>query len=526
MDAEKTNVNLEQILGVLRRHVWLISLCCLVVAGAAFGFSRIQPAKYTATAELIFNGNQQAAVTGLAAGNSNDQQAEQNTNVQLVQLGEVAEKTAAALGGGLTKQAVKADVSVGGKGESNLVDVSATSKSPKIAAEIATTYAAQFVSVQQKATHEYYTAALAAIDKQLAQGASIALQERAASLQLLAELPTNVRVAQVASVPTSPSSPKTSRNTLLGAFLGLLFGVGLAFVIERADPRIQRPTDLEEIYGLSLLGVVPESSALSPLTPIEGRGWSALPPGEAEVFKLIRAHLRSFNGDRQPHTILVASAAPGDGKSTVAAQLAAATASVGSRVLLLEADLRQPVLARRFDIRPTPGLSDVVDGSVSTDAATQSIEVQLRPGGSETRRTLDVLVAGQPLPPNPVELIEGSGMDDLLEFAKSAYDLVVIDTPPLDVVSDAFALLGKVDGVIVVGWVGRTSRNVSERLHQTLTASGVPLLGVIANGARHGTAGYYGAQDYIIRDESAPSAPSRSSWAVRDEGVQPSGEVL
>jgi hypothetical protein len=95
---------------------------------------------------------------------------------------------------------------------------------------------------------------------------------------------------------------------------------------------------------------------------------------------------------------------------------------------------------------------------------------------------LDVLVAGAALPPNPGELIESHAMEGLLAQAKSSYDLVVIDTPPLTAVSDAFPLLGKVDGVIIVGRVGRNRRDVAERLHETLTGAGAPLFGVVANG--------------------------------------------
>src|SRR5665811_2634779 len=104
----------------------------------------------------------------------------------------------------------------------------------------------------------------------------------------------------------------------------------------------------------------------------------------------------------------------------------------------------------------------------------------------------DRLVAGASLPPNPGELIESRAMATLLEQAKTKYDLVVIDTPPLTAVSDAFPLLKKVDGVIIVGRVGRNRRDVAERLHETLTGAGAPLLGVIANGFKAGRRGGYG----------------------------------
>jgi polysaccharide biosynthesis transport protein len=118
-------------------------------------------------------------------------------------------------------------------------------------------------------------------------------------------------------------------------------GLGLAFLLERFDRRIREPRDLEAIYGLPLLGVVPESAALSRSGKGKKNAREALPASEAEAFHLIRAHLRYFNVDRELRTLLIASAAPGDGKTTVARHLAAAAARMGARVLLLEADPRR-----------------------------------------------------------------------------------------------------------------------------------------------------------------------------------------
>jgi capsular exopolysaccharide synthesis family protein len=534
METEQTNVGLEQILGVLRRRAALIVLCVVLVAGSAYAFSKHQTKQYTATASLVFSNNQLGQqVAGLPAIASSNQQAQQNTNLKLVQLGDMAEKTAILLGQGLTKEKVNEDLSVSAQGESNIVGVSATATSPTLAAAIANTYTNQFVREQQNANHAYYASALRLVTKQLvalspkerAGTAGLALQDRAQSLGTLAELRNgNVQVAQAATVPTSPSSPKVSRNTALGAVLGLLLGLGVAFLLERLDRRIREPKDLEAIYGLPLLGVVPESAALARPARRDGEARGALPPGEAEAFHLIRAHLRYFNVDRELRALLVASAAPGDGKTTVARHLAGAAARMGSRVLLLEVDLRRPTLAQQLDIPSGPGLSDVLIGIVSMSEAIQSIDLD-GPGGDGSRgRTLDVLVAGATLPPNPGELIESHAMEAVLGQAKAAYDLIVIDTPPLTAVSDAFPLLRKVDGVIIVGRVGRNRRDVAERLHETLTGAGAPLLGVIANGFKAGGRGSYGySYNYAYAATARPS-PSSSPPSPSDNGA-PSSDV-
>jgi Mrp family chromosome partitioning ATPase len=174
------------------------------------------------------------------------------------------------------------------------------------------------------------------------------------------------------------------------------------------DRRVREPKDLEELYGLPLLGVVPESTALSRSARRKGSP-AALPANEAEAFHLIRAHLRYFNVDRELRTLMVASAAPGDGKTTVARHLAGAAARMGSRVLLLEADLRRPTLAQQLDISSGPGVADVLIGAVSLNEATQTVDLGLPGADGSGARSFDVLVAGASLPPNPGELIEPIG---------------------------------------------------------------------------------------------------------------------
>jgi capsular exopolysaccharide synthesis family protein len=497
-------------------------LCLIVVAGATYGFSKRQPKKYTSTATLVFNNSQLSQqVAGLQVVGGTSQQAQQNTNVKLVQLGDMAAKTAQRLGEGLTKEAIERDLSVTAQGESNIVEVSATAKSPTLAANIANAYTAQFVKEQQGSNRQYYSSALALVNKQLGalspkqrlSTAGLALQNRAQSLGVLAELQSgNVQVAQAATPPTSPSSPKTSRNTILGGVLGLLLGLGIAFVLERVDRRIREPKDLEAVYNLPLLGVVPESSAFS--RAMRGSGGTesgGLPPGEAEAFQLIRAHLRYFNVDRDLRTLMIASAAPGDGKTTIARHLAVAAARMGGRVLLMEVDLRRPTLSQQLDVQAGPGLADVLIGATSLNEATQSVDLDPPSDQGRRGRTFDALTAGAVLPPNPAELVESRAMEELLDQAKAVYDLIVVDTPPLTAVSDAFPLLGKVDGVIIVGRVGRNRHDVAQRLHETLVGAGAPLLGVVANGVKASGPGAYGysyAYSYTPRPPSAAGANS------------------
>jgi polysaccharide biosynthesis transport protein len=511
-------LNLEQAIRILRRRVPLIVLCVVVVAGAAYGFSKRETKKYTATASLAFSYNplsEQIAGLQTTSGNLLAQQA---SNLELVRLGDMASKTATALGHGLTAGAVSRSLAVSGEGESSIVEVSATLTSPVLAADVANTYVRQFVAEQQGSNSRYLKSALAIINGQLAKLSpaqrlgedGLNLQDRAQTLRLLEGLQYgNVQIAQEALPPESPSSPKTSRNAGLGVLLGLLIGLGLAFVLERLDRRIKSSEDLAEIYRSPLLGVVPDSAALARLARHKDRAGSALPLAESEAFNLIRAHLRFFNVDRDLRTVAIASATPGDGKTTIARHLAEAAARMGSRVLLFEVDLRQPTLAQQLDVQAAPGLTDVVIGAISLEDAVQTIELGTARGESATGRTLDVLMSGTSAP-NPGELLESYTMGTVLTRAKATYDLVLIDTPPLAAVSDAFPLLPGVDGVVMVGWVGRSRRDAAERLHEVLASSGAPVLGVVANGAKTG-----GPSPYGERSSSGAAAPQPAEELAR-----------
>jgi len=516
-------IDFRQIMGILRHRLPLIAACVVIATGAAYGFSKRETKKYTTTASIVFNDNtlsQQIAGLGVSASTASSLLAEQAGNLELVRGSGVAAKTASLVGHGLTPADVASSVSVSGQPESGVVDVTTVSTSPVLAAKITNTYARQFISVQQVANRQYFKSALAAVEKQLAAlpprqrvgPDSLQLQNRAQALRLLTELGYgNVQVGREAFIPSSPSSPKTSRNTALGLFLGVVIGLIITFALERVDGRIRRPEDLEAIYGLPLLGSVPKSSALA---RANGKDRIA-PPAEAEAFGLIRGHLRFFDVDRPLRTILIASAAQGEGKSMVARNLAEAAARLGSRVLLLESDLRHPVLAAQFEAHAGPGLADVLIGTVPMSEATQSIGSGSSHGGGN----LDVLVAGPVSPPNPAQLLDSHAMSAVLEQAKSTYDLVVIDTPPLTSVSDALPLLAKVDGVVIVGWIGRSRRNSAERLHQVLATSGAPLLGVVANGTGSTGSGYHvtgGRSPAFVLPQANDASSSEELFTARD----------
>jgi capsular exopolysaccharide synthesis family protein len=472
-----------------------------LAAGAAFALSKLATKQYTATASLVFRSSAQVSqqIVGLQPTVTNDSDSEQATNVQLVQLGRTAARTASLLDQGLTKTEVEDSLDIEAVSTTDVVDVSATSTSPQLAAAIANTYSNEFVKRQQKSNRRQFRTALVLVNKQLAalspqqksSQVGRTLEDRARSLAILARINSgDVHVVQAATVPTSPSSPKVARNTIIGAVLGLAIGLGVALLIQRFDRRLRDRDELQESFGLPLLGTIPDSRALS------DQGSALLPPLESEAFRMLRARLRYFEADGMVKSVLITSGAAKDGKSTVAWNLALTAASVGSKAILLECDFHQPTLATRRGLRRVPGLSELLTGK--TDLVVQHVPVASSSNGQDPGRQLDVVVAGT-RPPNPLELMESTEMAALIEHLNREYDLIVMDTPPITLMSDVIPLLRLVSAVLVVGEPGRTKRGSAAAAREQLDSLGAPVLGVVANRAKQ-SGDFYG---YYHNDEMA-----------------------
>ena len=259
--------------------------------------------------------------------------------------------------------------------------------------------------------------------------------------------------------------------------------------LERLNRRLRDPEEAQEAFGLPVLGTVPESKAIAASN--EGETAAELPFMENEAFRMLRASLRYFNVDRDMHTVLVTSHSAGVGKSTVAWNLAR-VAATSAKVVIVEADLRKPTLGRQHGLRMGPGLAEVLTHQVGLDEAIQSKPIAAAGNGGEGGEIeMDAIIAGA-LPPNPAELVESQAMSEALAELRERYELVVLDTAPVGVVSDAFPLLGQVDGTIVVARMGVSTRDEAERLREQLGRLDAPVLGLVANGLKLSRGGKYG----------------------------------
>jgi succinoglycan biosynthesis transport protein ExoP len=503
----------DTLLAVLRRRVGLILLAVIVAAGGALGLSLLQDKRYSATASILpqtadanqelfgsptTSPNQQAVNFGLATPDVIERRAARRLEAkrQLDTAAAVSSVKVSAQGGSESTQTGP-----------SLIKVKATAKQPATAARAANAFADEFVAFQRDAERarirqtrlllKSELARLSAAKRRAAKSAGgtgaktgaaaqrirsltqriRTLQSRSEDLTILSSLQTgNAAVIDRATPPASPSSPKPARNTLIGVFAGLLVGLGLALVREQQDRRLRDPKELEEAFGVPVLARLPESRALGRQSNVI----HDLPPYEAEGFRMLRANLRYLEPSREINSVLVTSPSVEDGKSTVAFHLAAGAAATGLDVLLIEADVRRPVLGRLLGLPVDEGLLSVLSGKrVSLgDVCHEVLLPRSTNGGSAP--TMDVVPVGH-VTPDASELIESERMRELISEAKRNYALVVIDAPPAGLVSDAIPLMSQVSAVIVVGRMGRITSKDAGSLREQLDKINAPTIGVVAN---------------------------------------------
>jgi tyrosine-protein kinase len=488
----------------IRRYWWLVLLIAAIAAGGAYEFSKHKQKQYTATSSLLFTNQQLDQLVvgkGTTLGGSGDPTRSAATNHALLSLRAIAGLVASQLHIAIAR--VTSDVSIGSDSTSDVVSVTVTDQSPTMAAAIANAYVAQYKAFRKQTDRAQLTDALALVSSQMATQAKDTnsptyqrLLSEQQQLQLLASLQTgNAEVVQTATVPKSPSSPVPSRDGVIGLLLGLLVGVGLAVLLQQRDRRIKTPEEIEELYEVPVVGAIPESKAL--------RGVAlAQSPREQDAFRMIYAQLRYFDVDRDFRRVVLTSADSGEGKSTVALNLARAAASGGDkRVLLIEADLRKPSLMHKLGVEGVAGLAELLTDTHDVASGLRELIVtpDLGPeygnGNGNGNGTFDVLLAGGATH-SSAELLSMGRMSELLAVADEMYDVIIIDTPPMGLVSDPISLVHQVDGLLVVARVGVSHRDHAIRLMKQLRGLNANVLGVVMNGLQTGTGYYYYGYGY------------------------------
>ena len=317
--------------------------------------------------------------------------------------------------------------------------------------------------------------------------------------------PVAVRVVQAAVPAATPVTPRPSLNYALGALVGILAGLGAAFLRNALDTTIRSPEQLREITGAPNIGVIglDPAAARHPLTLQDD-----FQAPRAEAFRQLRTNLQFVDVDRRRKVIIVTSAVAGEGKSTTMCNLAIAAAAAGYRVLAVDADLRRPMVAKYLGLESAVGLTTVLSGRVGFEESLQ------RWGG-----VMDVLATG-PIPPNPSELLSSRVAADLLNHARQAYDLVLIDTPPLLPVTDAAALSPAGDGVMLVVRFGKTTKAQLKLASEALAAVSASVLGTVSSMVpMKGPGGYGDYRTYYPTERPVV-------YQARDERLRPNAAVV
>jgi polysaccharide biosynthesis transport protein len=323
----------------------------------------------------------------------------------------------------------------------------------------------------------------------------------------------NARIISTAVVPKKPSGPSKKKYVAAGILGGTLLGLATAFLLDLIDKSVKTVKEARELFGYTLLGVIPSfgksRKTRRPVGGLEGivsrivaRDIPRSPI--AQAYQMLQANLRFLSSDKPLKAIVVTSSVPKEGKSEVSANLAAAMAQVGRRVLLVDADMRHPSQHHLWELTNSVGLSNILVGEAEFNTAVKNV----MPG-------LDLLTSGV-IPPNPVALLDSKRMASLMETFSKNYDFVIVDTPPLAGIADA-PILGKMaDGILLVVRPGVVDSASAKAAKDFLGRSGQNVLGLVTNGvmteSEPDSYFYYTKEDYTIQDSTQPE---KSTFGIR-----------
>lgn len=475
---------------VVRERWWLVLLAVVVCVGASLALSKTATTEYEASAQLLIG--QQGTLATVVNQNapqqtSSDPERDQGTALLLVTSPTVAARVKAATKDPAPVDELNAAVAASVEPDANLITLTATDPDPARAQRLANAFVEQYAAYRRQTAR----AAVSEGIKELRTQRDQLPPENVAQRQTITVALLNItaigavtqgdaQVVSRAALPTTPSAPRTKRNLILAAVLGLVLGIGLVFLLDLFDRRLKSVEDFEQAFGVRALATIPEQ----PRTPANDRDRAAL----LEPFRILTSGLSFLAADRPVRVLLVTSAVPGEGKSTVSSGLARAAALTGQRVVLVEADLRRPTFHTQFDLQgDARGLSSALVGVAPPEELLRTVVHGLP--------QLAILPAG-PIPPNSAELLRMKAMEDILEALLRTADLVVLDAPPLLPVADSQVLLDNplVDATLIVGRAYKTKRDDAARTRIILDRHPETNLGLVVNGSRsaEGAYEYYG----------------------------------
>jgi capsular exopolysaccharide synthesis family protein len=453
-------MELTRYVAIARRWWWLLLLTAVLGGLSAYAVSRVVTPTYRATTTLLVVQQQESGTVALADLQASERLA--NTFTELITVRPVLE--AAIRHGGLkiTPEELKRRLTITSPPTTQLLEITAEASLPDAASDLANLVAVTFIDSNQS---------------------------------VLGSRPGSVTIVERAQPPLSPSAPNAILNALVGALLAFAATAGIVAIVEYLDDTVKNDEAVGQLTGLPVVGYVGKfTRALKASDQLR----TAIDPHsrEAEAYRSMRTNVTfSLGNEGGIKRLMITSPGPGDGKSTTAANLAVVFGLAGSRVVLIDADLRRPSQHRIFNIPNTTGLTNLLANS----------GVGLEQAIHRTAHERVWLVPSGPIPVNPSELLGSGRMNELLGAIEKHFDMVILDAPPTLAVTDPAVLSSVVSASIVVVQHGKTRSNELKSAVQRLAVAGRPIAGVVINGVSETQQGYYFAE-YRTRQTVARSA--------------------
>lgn len=518
-------------LATLRRGTPLVLITTAIVTLLAVAASLRQESLYEATADVFIsaqptNNNAAGALSFL----SSDPQRVLATQADVARVPQVAALAVKDGPAGVRPSELLGSSSVTADPNADVLSFSVTDPDPDMARRLANAYAGGFVAYRRRQDTGSLRQARSELDQRIANLRASGAGSNDPTLGKLLQDSQRLRTRELLQSSNSsignPASgaakvqPRPVRDGFLGAFLGLALGIGLVFVRNALNTRVRSASEIEERLGIPLLGRVappPKRLAQSNRLAVIEEPHST----QSEAYRMLATNIELINLDRGAKSFMVASAVRGEGKSTTAASLAVTFARRGLHVILMEADLRRPVLRKMLLLDDGPGLTDVALGRADLEQALASTRVsddESLPtnGAGSGPGVLEVLEAG-PAPSSPPEFLKSQPVAQIVSRLSDRGDLLIIDTPPLLQVSDAMTMMltAKIDCVMIAARIGTVRRQAIDEVKRTLDSAPVVKLGFFATGEQAheeytGGYGYYYSRRRVPGMREQPSVKGRS----------------
>jgi len=471
-------LNLQEFTKLLRAR-W-ITVCAAIVVSilGAIVITLLTTPLYQSSTRLFVSTNSGVSVAENYQGNRLSQ--ERVLSYTELLTGEtLAQRTVDKLNLNMSAEALRSEIKATAKPDTVLIDVAVLDKSPVQARDIANALAEEFVGMVRE---------LETPENGARPDARVVIEQRA-------------------SVASKPVVPKPTRNIAIGLGLGVLLGIGLAFLRDMLDNTVKSQQTVEQITGVGLVGTVPldKDRRKDPAIVFENNNSPI-----AEAFRKLRTNLQFLAVDNPPRVIVVTSSVPNEGKSTTGTNIALALAEAGNEVVLVDGDMRRPMLDKYLNLVGSVGLSTALIGQASLSDVLQET----------TYPRLTVLTSGT-VPPNPSELLGTLAAKKLIDELRSKFDYVVIDSSPLLAVTDAAILASNSDGVLVVTRFGQCKREQLAHAVGNLNDVGATVLGAVLVMTPMGGNSPYNYGYYSYYGEGGKMSPSRKKVENPDSSKAP-----